>query len=227
MASWSQLGFQDSCSPLLEELSYFHDHAMVVVIMIISSVFYVFGAFLVSSMSSRNIFAQMQIETVWTILPSVFLFILALPSLRLLYVLDEVGDSQITVKVVGYQWYWAYEYSDFKDLGFESYMSPSNVLSEGDFRLLDVDNRLVIPIHTCVRVLVTSGDVIHAWAIPSLGVKVDAVPGRLNQTSFFISEPGVFYGQCSEICGANHSNMPTVVEGVKIEDFVSWMVSKA
>jgi len=146
---------------------------------------------------------------------------LALPSLRLLYLLDEINDSALTLKVVGHQWYWSYEYSDFLDVDYDSYIIPFDDLSSGDYRLLEVDHRTVVPFSVDVRVLVSAADVLHSWTVPSLGVKADAVPGRLNQLSFFCSRSGVFYGQCSEICGANHSFIPIVVESVSIGDFVS------
>nr|QBC73171.1 cytochrome c oxidase subunit II [Coccocrater sp. MNHN-IM-2013-41044] len=227
MALWGQLGFQDACSPLMEQLIFFHDHAMVILVLIVSIVFYAFIAFFSNSFSCRNILAGEEIETIWTIVPGFILIFLALPSLRLLYLLDEVLDTSLTVKVMGHQWYWSYEYSDFLDINFDSYMIPSNELNEGDFRLLEVDNRMVVPLEASIRVLVSSADVIHSWAVPSLGVKVDAVPGRLNQLSFFMKYPGVYFGQCSEICGANHSFMPIVVEGVEMSDFVSWLLENS
>ena len=152
---------------------------------------------------------------------------IALPSLRLLYLMDEVIDPALTIKVVGHQWYWSYEYSDYQSVSieFDSYMIPSSELRKGELRLLEVDNRLIVPIETEVRVLVTGGDVLHSFAVPALNVKIDAVPGRLNQTSFFLKRPGVFYGQCSEICGANHSFMPIVVEGVSLEKYMNWIES--
>lgn len=165
-----------------------------------------------------------EVETIWTILPAIVLVFLALPSLRLLYLLDEVNDPCLTIKAIGHQWYWSYEYSDFLDLEFDSYMVASSDLSFGDYRLLEVDHRAVVPVSCTVRVLVTAADVLHSWTVPSLGIKADGVPGRLNQLSFFISRPGVFYGQCSEICGANHSFMPIVLEAVEVPFFVKWVI---
>nr|YP_009318299.1 cytochrome c oxidase subunit II [Lunella granulata]AOZ71780.1 cytochrome c oxidase subunit II [Lunella granulata] len=227
MALWGQLGFQDAASPLMEQLIYFHDHAMLVLVLIISLVAYAAVALMTNSFLSRYVLEGQSIETIWTILPAVILVFLALPSLRLLYLLDEVGSCVLTIKSIGHQWYWSYEYSDFLNIEFDSYMVPSDELESGQFRLLEVDHRAVVPINADVRVLVTSADVIHSWAVPSLGVKADAVPGRLNQLSFFIKYPGVFYGQCSEICGANHSFMPIVLEAVEINDFMKWVVAVA
>nr|YP_010028476.1 cytochrome c oxidase subunit II [Laevistrombus canarium]QOS48845.1 cytochrome c oxidase subunit II [Laevistrombus canarium] len=225
MSLWGQLGFQDAASPLMEELIFFHDHAMMILVMIISLVGYAALSLMVNKYTCRSLVEGQEIETIWTIIPAVILVFLALPSLRLLYLLDEVGDCNLTVKSIGHQWYWSYEYSDFLNIEFDSYMVPSNELEKGDFRLLEVDHRVVLPTQTDIRVLVTSADVIHSWTVPSLGVKADAIPGRLNQLSFFIKYPGVFYGQCSEICGANHSFMPIVVEAIPLENFMEWVVN--
>nr|QGW14886.1 cytochrome c oxidase subunit II [Cypraea tigris] len=225
MSLWGQLGFQDAASPLMEELIFFHDHAMMILVMIISLVGYAALSLMMNKYTCRSLVEGQEIETIWTIIPAIILVFLALPSLRLLYLLDEVGDCSLTVKSIGHQWYWSYEYSDFLNIEFDSYMVPTNELEPGDFRLLEVDHRVVLPTQTDIRVLVTSADVIHSWTVPSLGVKADAIPGRLNQLSFFIKYPGVFYGQCSEICGANHSFMPIVVEAVPLENFMEWVVN--
>nr|YP_010713538.1 cytochrome c oxidase subunit II [Mauritia arabica]UVF28357.1 cytochrome c oxidase subunit II [Mauritia arabica asiatica]WDA98670.1 cytochrome c oxidase subunit II [Mauritia arabica] len=225
MSLWGQLGFQDAASPLMEELIFFHDHAMMILVMIISLVGYAALSLMMNKYTCRSLVEGQEIETIWTIIPAIVLVFLALPSLRLLYLLDEVGDCSLTVKSIGHQWYWSYEYSDFLNIEFDSYMVPTNELEPGDFRLLEVDHRVVLPTQTDIRVLVTSADVIHSWTVPSLGVKADAIPGRLNQLSFFIKYPGVFYGQCSEICGANHSFMPIVVEAVPLENFMEWVVN--
>nr|QBC73132.1 cytochrome c oxidase subunit II [Anatoma sp. MNHN-IM-2013-42003] len=224
MAWWGQLGFQDAASPLMEELIFFHDHAMLILVVIMSAVSYVSLALLGMGFSGRYSVEGQEIETIWTILPAIILFFLALPSLRLLYLLDEVGACVLTMKSIGHQWYWSYEYSDFLNIEFDSYMIPEDQLSSGQYRLLEVDNRAVVPVAADVRVLITSADVLHAWAVPSLGIKADAVPGRLNQLAFYINYPGVYYGQCSEICGANHSFMPIVMEAVVSEDFLSWVM---
>nr|YP_003204813.1 cytochrome c oxidase subunit II [Tritia reticulata]QTT61123.1 cytochrome c oxidase subunit II [Tritia corniculum]QTT61162.1 cytochrome c oxidase subunit II [Tritia sp. e LAG-2017]QTT61201.1 cytochrome c oxidase subunit II [Tritia pfeifferi]QTT61227.1 cytochrome c oxidase subunit II [Tritia sp. t LAG-2017]QTT61292.1 cytochrome c oxidase subunit II [Tritia incrassata]QTT61331.1 cytochrome c oxidase subunit II [Tritia neritea]QTT61344.1 cytochrome c oxidase subunit II [Nassarius nitidus]QTT len=225
MSLWGQLGFQDAASPLMEELIFFHDHAMMILVMIISLVGYAAVSLMVNKYTCRSLVEGQAIETIWTIIPAFILIFLALPSLRLLYLLDEIGDCSLTVKSIGHQWYWSYEYSDYSNIEFDSYMVPTNELEPGDFRLLEVDHRVVLPTQTDLRVLVTSADVIHSWTVPSLGVKVDAIPGRLNQLGFFIKYPGVFYGQCSEICGANHSFMPIVVEAVPLKNFLEWAIN--
>lgn len=137
--------------------------------------------------------------------------------------LDEVYKPIITIKSIGHQWYWSYEYSDFLNLEFDSYIIPRNEISTEGFRLLDVDNRTVIPINSQIRILVTSSDVLHSWTVPSIGVKTDAVPGRLNQIRFYSNRPGLFFGQCSEICGANHRFMPIVIESVSNKTFINWI----
>ena len=171
------------------------------------------------------------VECVWTIIPAILLLQIALPSLLLLYMLDESVDSSLTLKTIGHQWYWSYEYRDFWSVGrdvnleFDAYIIPTNELSEGIFRLLDVDNRTVVPVHTQVRILISSADVLHSWTVPSLGVKADAVPGRLNQVKFIGQRPGLYFGQCSEICGSNHRFMPIVVEMVNLDTFSKWVVA--
>nr|YP_009123027.1 cytochrome c oxidase subunit II [Austropotamobius pallipes]AJK90911.1 cytochrome c oxidase subunit 2 [Austropotamobius pallipes] len=225
MASWGYLGFQDSASPLMEQLIFFHDHTMVVLILIVTFVGYIMYYLFVNFFIHRVLLENQEIEIIWTILPAIILIFIAFPSLRLLYLLDEVNDPSITLKTVGHQWYWSYEYSDFMGLEFDSYMVASSDLSFSSFRLLEVDNRVILPMNSQVRMLVSAADVIHSWTVPSLGMKADAIPGRLNQISFFITRPGLFFGQCSEICGANHSFMPIVVESVGVNSFLNWVSS--
>nr|ALR69114.1 cytochrome c oxidase subunit II [Garrulax lanceolatus] len=221
MANHMQLNFQDASSPIMEELLQFHDHALMVALAICSLVLYLLTIMLTQKLSSSTVDAQ-AIELIWTILPAAVLVALALPSLRILYMMDEINQPDLTLKAIGHQWYWTYEYTDFKDLTFDSYMTPTTELPLGHFRLLEVDHRVIVPMNSTIRVIVTADDVLHSWAVPSLGVKTDAIPGRLNQTSFLTPRPGVYYGQCSEICGANHSFMPIVVEAVPLASFESW-----
>nr|YP_010620295.1 cytochrome c oxidase subunit II [Thereuonema tuberculata]WAX37245.1 cytochrome c oxidase subunit II [Thereuonema tuberculata] len=225
MATWSMLSFQDANSPLMEQLIFFHDHTMIVLTLITTLVSYMLAMMMVNKFSNRQLMEGQEIETIWTIIPAITLIFIALPSLRLLYLLDEINFPTLTLKTIGHQWYWSYEYSDFKNVEFDSYMVPLNEMSSNSFRLLDVDNRTVIPMNTQIRVLITAADVLHSWTVPSLGVKVDAVPGRLNQTSFLSNFPGIFFGQCSEICGANHSFMPIAIESVNIKSFINWIKS--
>nr|ALO76150.1 cytochrome c oxidase subunit 2 [Anobiinae sp. GENSP01] len=223
MATWSMFSTQDSMSPLMEQLLFFHDHTMMILIMITMLVGYLLLTLFFNKFNYRQLLEGQLIELIWTILPSIILIFIALPSLRILYMLDEISNPSITIKTIGHQWYWSYEYSDFKNIEFDSYMIPSNELNSYNFRLLDVDNRIIIPFNSKIRMMITANDVIHSWTIPSLGVKVDATPGRLNQTSFFINNPGLFIGQCSEICGANHSFMPIVIESISSPKFLKWI----
>nr|BDL61468.1 cytochrome c oxidase subunit II [Tmethypocoelis choreutes] len=223
MATWAHLGFQDSSSPLMEQLILFHDHIMLVLVLIVTFVFYMMSTLFSNKFINRYMLENQPIEIVWTSIPALILIFIALPSLRLLYLLDEVNNPSMTLKTIGHQWYWSYEYSDFLQMEFDSYMIPSNELQDSGFRLLDVDNRTVLPMNMQIRIIISAADVIHSWTVPSLGVKADAIPGRLNQTSFLISRPGLFYGQCSEICGANHSFMPIVIESVHINSFLNWI----
>nr|WNS59354.1 cytochrome c oxidase subunit 2 [Hyocrinidae sp.] len=223
MATWLQFGFQDASSPLMEELVYFHDYVLIILVLVTVVVFY--GLFsLIFIFSTDRFFLNSQaLETVWTIVPAFILVFVAFPSLQLLYLIDEINDPCLTIKAIGHQWYWSYEYTDYCNLDFDSYMVSVDNISIGFPRLLEVDNRVVVPMNNSIRVLVSSSDVLHSWAVPSLGVKMDAVPGRLNQITFLTSRSGVFYGQCSEICGANHSFMPIVIESVPFNFFELWV----
>nr|APX39838.1 cytochrome c oxidase subunit 2 [Leptomona erythrocephala] len=223
MSTWKNLTLQDSASPLMEQLSYFHDHAMMILVIITVLVGQLMITLFFNKFLHRYLLEGQLIEVIWTILPTITLIFIAIPSLRLIYILDEINNPMITIKTIGHQWYWSYEYSDFKMIEFDSYMIPTNEMNSFNFRLLDVDNRMVVPFESNIRILVTAADVIHSWTIPSLGVKIDATPGRLNQVSFTLNRSGLFYGQCSEICGANHSFMPIVVESISPNYFSKWI----
>nr|AGS18285.1 cytochrome c oxidase subunit II [Mesoplodon densirostris]AGS18298.1 cytochrome c oxidase subunit II [Mesoplodon densirostris] len=225
MAYPLQLGFQDATSPIMEELLHFHDHTLMIVFLISSLVLYIITLMLTTKLTHTNTMDAQEVETIWTILPAIILIMIALPSLRILYMMDEINNPSLTVKTMGHQWYWSYEYTDYEDLNFDSYMIPTSDLKPGDLRLLEVDNRMVLPMEMTIRVLVSSEDVLHSWAVPSLGLKTDAIPGRLNQTTLMSTRPGLFYGQCSEICGSNHSFMPIVLEMVPLENFEKWSTS--
>nr|YP_626676.1 cytochrome c oxidase subunit II [Hynobius chinensis]ABC56089.1 cytochrome c oxidase subunit 2 [Hynobius chinensis] len=225
MAHPSQLGFQDAASPIMEELLHFHDHALMAVFLISTLVLYIITIMMTTKLTNTNAMDAQEIEMVWTIMPAIILIVIALPSLRILYLMDEINDPHLTVKAIGHQWYWSYEFTNYEDLMFDSYMMPTQDLLPGQFRLLEVDNRMVVPMESPIRMLISAEDVLHSWAIPSMGIKTDAIPGRLNQTTFIASRPGVYYGQCSEICGANHSFMPIVVEATPLNYFQSWSSS--
>jgi cytochrome c oxidase subunit 2 len=231
-----QTGFQDPATPVMEGIINLHNDIMFFLIVIGFLVAWVLYRVCVAYDESVSPEADKTvhgttIEIVWTITPALVLMIIAVPSFALLYAMDEIIDPAITLKVVGHQWYWSYEYSDYcadgsEPVAFDSYMLPEDELEPGNLRLLEVDNRVVLPVDTHVRVIITAADVLHCWAMPSFGVKMDACPGRLNQTSVFIKREGVYYGQCSEICGVNHGFMPIVVEAVSLEDYVRWVSSK-
>nr|YP_008578391.1 cytochrome c oxidase subunit II [Brachyphylla cavernarum]CDF66007.1 COX2 [Brachyphylla cavernarum] len=227
MAYPFQLGLQDATSPIMEELLHFHDHTLMIVFMISSLVLYIISSMLTTRLTHTSTMDAQEVETIWTILPAIILITIALPSLRILYMMDEINNPFMTVKTMGHQWYWSYEYTDYSELCFDSYMIPTPDLNMGDLRLLEVDNRVVLPMETTIRMLISSEDVLHSWAVPSLGLKTDAIPGRLNQTTLLSTRPGLYYGQCSEICGSNHSFMPIVLEMVTLEYFEKWSASMA
>nr|UGN61708.1 cytochrome c oxidase subunit II [Cryptocercus shangmengensis] len=223
MTTWSNMNLQDSASPIMEQLIYFHDHTLMIILMILTIVSYMMMAMTYNKYINRYLLEGQLIEVAWTIAPAIILIFIAVPSLRLLYLMDEINNPTLTLKTIGHQWYWSYEYSDFIKAEFDSYMIPQNELQNYSFRLLDVDNRTTLPTNTFIRMIVTAADVLHSWTIPSLGVKADATPGRLNQISFLINRPGLFFGQCSEICGANHSFMPIVIESITTNNFIKWI----
>nr|AWN56276.1 cytochrome c oxidase subunit 2 [Goeldia sp. DPP-2018] len=217
MPTWGSLYFQDGVSPVMEQLIFFHDYTMMIMILIMLIVGYLLVSSYLNKNYNLNLYEGQGLESIWTVLPGVFLVFIAFPSLRLLYLMEEYDDYEMTVKVMGHQWYWSYEYSDFGFFSFDSYMmSEDNSL----YRLLNVDNSLVLPYKTVVRMVVSSTDVIHSWTIPSEGVKVDAIPGRLNQLFMFFNRMGLFVGQCSEICGINHSFMPIMVSVISKISFL-------
>nr|YP_011004239.1 cytochrome c oxidase subunit 2 [Macrostylophora euteles]WPS93588.1 cytochrome c oxidase subunit 2 [Macrostylophora euteles] len=225
MSTWGNISLQNSSSPLMEQLMFFHNHSMLIIILITIMVGYLMSSLFFNKFTNRMLMESNNIEIIWTVLPAFMLIFIALPSLRLLYLLDDLNNPLITLKTIGHQWYWSYEYSDFNNIEFDSYMIPSTEMLDNNFRLLDVDNRIILPFNSQIRILITATDVLHSWTIPSIGVKVDATPGRLNQSNFLINRPGLFFGQCSEICGANHSFMPIVLESISLNSFIKWIYS--
>ena len=228
---WS-MRLQDRATPKSEGIHELYDHIMFYLILILGIVSYML--YIIVKDYTKNKFSHkylrhgQTLEIIWTIFPSIILLLIAFPSFILLYLSDEVLTPAMTIKVIGLQWYWKYEYSDFVDntgetLDFESYLVPDDMLESGDLRLLDTDNSLVLPVDTHIRFIVTANDVIHCFAVPSLGIKIDATPGRLNQVSTLIHRTGVFYGQCSELCGVNHALMPIKIKCVDIDNFLSYL----
>lgn len=218
MPVWGSLYFQNAVSPVIECLIFFHDYTILVMIVIIVLVGYILIYSCKNIIYNLGLFEGQELELIWTILPAIFLVFIAFPSLRLLYLIEESESYDITIKLLGRQWYWSYEYRDFDLKIFDSYIRRFN---RSIFRLLDVDNCLVVPCNTNIRIIVTGGDVIHSWTIPSLGVKADAIPGRLNQLSLNFNRIGLFFGECSEICGANHRFIPIIIIVIPRNEFLN------
>lgn len=224
-----QTGFQKSVTPVMEHvISLYHFMSYIlagVVAVVLGLLLYVILRFNSKANVVPNKFAHnVVIEVVWTIIPVILLIIIAIPSFKILRYSQEVPESELTIKVVGYQWYWKYEYPEY-GISFDSYMITDDKLQPNQKRLFDVDNRVIAPENTNVKLIVTAGDVIHSFAVPSFGIKIDGVPGRINETWFNVKEKGVYYGQCSELCGANHGFMPIAVEIVSQEEFKNWVKS--
>lgn len=216
MIFWGQLSLQDALSITREQIIYFHDYLMLVITIILCAVGYFIVFVLIRKSYSSRIVADHLVERVWTILPIVVLIFLVYPSIYLLYLIDERRvEFLCTLKVIGHQWYWSYKIDGVFSCEFDSYIDADRRV-----RLLDVDNRVVIPSGENIRALITSRDVLHSWALPSLGIKIDAVPGRLNQFVFRVLINSVIHGQCSEICGVNHSFIPIVLESVSLKDLL-------
>ena len=223
-----QLGFQKSASSTMSDIVWFHDYMLLPVITAIM----VFVLFLICYAcirfrASRNREASTTshntlIEVIWTLVPCLILIVLAVPSFKVLYSQDEIPKADVTIKAIGYQWYWGYEYPD-ENIIFDSYMINDEDLKEGQPRLLSVDNEVYVPVNKVVKVMITANDVLHAWALPSFGVKRDAVPGRINETWFKADRTGTFYGQCSELCGIKHAFMPITVNVVSENEYNQWL----
>jgi len=229
-----QIGFQDPASPGFTGIFGLHDNILFFLIFISLAVFWILSVVIIlykkNLLSAKYFNHATFAEVIWTIIPALILMVIAFPSFSLLYILDEVISPTMTIKAVGHQWYWSYEYSDYESasgdvIEFDSYMIPESDLEIGQLRLLDVDNRLNVPVDTHVRVVVQSTDVIHDFAVPSLGIKIDALPGRLNQTSILAEREGTFFGQCSEICGVYHGFMPIAVDSLSLEEYLTWLSS--
>lgn len=218
MPVWGSLYFQDGVSPVMEYLIFFHDYTIIIIFIVIILVGYMLVSACFSKSFNLGLFEGQELELIWTILPGIFLVFIAFPSLRLLYLMEESEVYDITIKLLGRQWYWSYEYRDFDLRIFDSYIVDEN---ERVFRLLNVDNNLVVPLNSGIRIIISGADVIHSWTIPALGVKGDAVPGRLNQLFLYFNRVGLYFGECSEICGANHRFIPISILVVPRNEFLS------
>lgn len=221
--TWLNINLQNCRSPLIEQLIFFHDYTILILILITLLIRYIIISLLYSNLTNNYFLSGQFIEIIWTILPAIILLFIAFPSLRILYLLNETNKPLISIKTIGHQWYWRYEYSNFNKIEFDSYIIKNLNLSS--FRLLETDNNIILPYNIQTRILVTAADVLHAWTIPSLGVKVDATPGRLNQINFLNKKARIFIGQCSEICGANHSFIPIKIETSPIKLFLKWIIN--
>tara|TARA_B100001057_G_scaffold313881_1_gene314008 strand:- start:1565 stop:2380 length:816 start_codon:yes stop_codon:yes gene_type:complete len=224
-----QLGFQEAASETMRDIVNFHDKLLLPIIVAISVfVLFLMAYACIRFRASRNPNPSTRthnvaVEVLWTLIPCFILIVIAVPSFKTLYSQDKIPKADVTIKAVGYQWYWGYEYPD-ENIIFDSYMLEDKDLKEGQPRLLAVDNVVVVPVNKVVKVLITANDVLHAWALPSFGVKRDAVPGRINETWFKAERVGTFYGQCSELCGIKHAFMPIEVKVVSEEDYQEWLI---
>lgn len=213
---WKAIYIQDRASPLIEHINFLHDHIIILLVIITFFVLFIMWRALTNKFFNRFFSENHEIEYFWTSLPAFLLLFLAFPSIKILYISEEYNNPSITVKSIGHQWYWSYEYPDLNNLEFDSFLKESSII-----RLLDTSNHLILPINTTIRILISSEDVIHSWTIPSLGVKVDALPGRINQVFLNINRVGIFVGQCSEICGANHRFIPITISAISINKFLN------
>ena len=224
-----QLGFQKSASKSMTDIVVFHDYMLLPIITAITVfvLFLVIYACIKFRATKNRIASQTShnttIEIIWTLVPCLILIIMAVPSFKVLYSQDKVPPADVTVKAIGYQWYWGYEYPD-ENIIFDSYMIEDKDLKANQPRLLSVDNEVVVPVNKNIKVLITANDVLHAWALPSFGVKRDAVPGRINETWFKADRTGTFYGQCSELCGIKHAFMPITVRVVTEDEYKKWLL---
>ncbi|MDP2124643.1 MAG: cytochrome c oxidase subunit II [Parvibaculum sp.] len=225
------LGFQASASSVMDDIVWFHDFLLWIITIIVIFVTALLAIVVLrfnrkSNPTPSKTTHNTLLEVAWTVIPVMILVVIAIPSFRLLYKQVVIPEAEMTVKAVGYQWYWGYEYPDHGDISIISNMIPEDQLQPGQPRLLAADYDMVVPVDTTIRVIVTAADVIHAFAVPSFGVKIDAIPGRLNETWFRAERTGMFYGQCSELCGTRHAFMPISVKVVSKEEFEEWVAQE-
>jgi len=223
-----EIGMQPPATPVKDRLTAFHDELLVITFLITLFVLGLLLYVIVRFRQERNPMPTRTshntvIEMLWTVVPVLILVIIAIPSFKLMYYMDRVPNPDMTIKVTGHQWYWTYEYPDQNGLSFDSNIIPEADLKPDQKRLLDVDNPLVVPVDTVIRVYITGTDVIHSWFVPSFGVQEYAIVGRLNESWMNVEHPGVYYGQCNQICGINHAFMPIKIEAVSKDDFQRWL----
>lgn len=220
MINWKQFSLQERRSPVIEEITKFHDYVLLVCSAALIPFTYLIIKIYFNKHLYLNLYRNIPLELFWTILPIIIIFCITIPALRLLYLLDDFSKPYLRIKTMGHQWFWSYEYADFLNLNVDSYVDPYTI---PNFRLLDVDNRLNLPVNIKIRLILSSYDVLHAWTLPSAAIKIDAVPGRLNQFSIYFYKQGLFFGECSEICGINHRFIPITIEILKNTSFINWI----
>jgi cytochrome c oxidase subunit 2 len=224
-----QFGLQEPASPNMVDIRWFHDSILLPIITVITVFVMLLLIIVMVRFNSRSnptpsrTTHNTTIEVLWTVVPILILVAIAIPSFRILYEQRTIPDADMTIKATGHQWYWSYEYPDHEDLAFDSIMLEDDELGDGKPRLLSVDNAVVVPAGKTVRVLVTAADVIHNWAMPAFGIKMDGIPGRINETWFKVDQPGIYYGQCSELCGVRHAFMPIELHVLAEADFATWL----
>lgn len=224
-----RINFQDAATPVMQKVHDLHNLIMVILTLIAVFVFIILGYILFKFRASKNPVPSKTshntlLEVVWTAIPVLILLVIAVPSFKLIFYMDKAKDPEMTLKVTGHMWYWSYEYPEHK-IAFDSNMIQEKDLQPGQLRLLEVDNQIIVPVNTTVRLLFTAADVLHSWTIPAFGVKKDCIPGRLNESWIYVEKIGTYYGQCSEICGMKHGFMPIVVKVVSKEEFQKWLES--
>lgn len=225
-----QLNLQEPASVMMEKLDWFHDRLLIICFLVSIFVLVLIIFVIIRFNKKANPIPSKTshhtlLEIIWTIIPLIILIMIAIPSFKILYQVEKSQKAEMTLKIIGRQWYWQYEYPDYNNIAFDSYIIPDKDIKPGMFRLLETDNRVVLPVGKVIKLLITGGDVIHSWAVPAFGIKTDAVPGRVNEAWIKITKPGVYYGQCSELCGINHGFMPIAIEAVSSEDFDKWVIS--
>jgi cytochrome c oxidase subunit 2 len=221
--------FQEAATPVMEKIHELHNLVMLILVLVALFVFAIMGLIIYKFRASKNPTPSTKahntlLEVIWTAAPVLILLIIAVPSFKLIFYMDKAKDPELTLKITGHMWYWSYEYPEQK-IAFDSTIIPDDQLKPGQLRLLEVDNQIIVPVNTTIRLLFTAVDVLHSWTVPSFGVKKDCVPGRLNEAWIYVEREGTFYGQCSEICGMKHGFMPIVVKVVSKEEFQKWVGS--
>lgn len=224
-----RLNFQEAATPVMEKVHDLHNLIMIILTLVAIFVFAIMGIIIYKFRASKNPKASSRshntlLEVIWTAAPVLILLIIAVPSFKLIFYIDKAKDPELTLKITGHMWYWSYEYPEHQ-VAFDSNIIPDDQLKPGQLRLLEVDNQIIVPVKTTVRLLFTAADVLHSWTVPSFGVKKDCVPGRLNEAWIYVEREGTYYGQCSEICGMKHGFMPIAVKVVSKEEFQKWLLT--